>query len=301
MFFVFLFINRWHRLNSSSKESKHEVAKFKEIKSSDLNTYKKADLRVINNPYKPPSGITVKNHRNYSFIPPSNPPKDKVSDEVDALIKNSKRRAEFEEQMRKASYRPPFSDSNTSNQLKWSLELLQKLEWRRFEGVVAAYFRAVGYRTKSCNLGADGGIDVYLYRNNELEALVQCKAWAKTLVGVKETREFFGVLTLHRAKLGFLITSGRFSHDALDLARQIRNQGKCRVDLVTGERFLGFISQLSANQQNKLLEFAVDGDYSTPTCPHWKLKWFGVFLNQMEMSFGVVETIHVVIKFYIKI
>jgi restriction system protein len=149
---------------------------------------------------------------------------------------------------------------------------LQRLEWRRFEGVVAAYFRVTGYRTKSCDLGADGGIDIYLYRNNELEALVQCKAWSKTLVGVKETREFFGVLTLHRVKLGFLITSGRFSLDAINLARQIRNQGKCRLDLVTGERFLGFISQLSANQQNKLLEFATDGDYSTPTCPHCGIK-----------------------------
>jgi len=69
-----------------------------------------------------------------------------------------------------------------------------------------------------------------------------------------------------------LITSGRFSLDAINLARQIRNQGKCRLDLVTGERFLGFISQLSANQQNKLLEFATDGDYSTPTCPHCGIK-----------------------------
>jgi hypothetical protein len=256
LFIVFLLIRKQNKISESNKNN-----------SLELMSYHKNPSEIVTPPYQPPSGITVKNHRNYSFIPPSDSSKDKVSSEVDALIRNSKRCAEFEEQLCKPIYSSPFK-----NDRKWSLDLLQKLEWRRFEGVVAAYFRASGYQTKSCNLGADGGIDIYLYKNNELFALVQCKAWVKTLVGVKETREFFGVVTLHRAKLGFLITSGRFSLDAINLSRQIRNQGKCRLDLVTGERFLGFISQLSVNRQNKLLEFATDGDYSTPTCPHCGIK-----------------------------
>ncbi len=243
-FIIFIFI-----------KSRYKVSNLDKNNSLESTTYHNNPPKSVTPRYKPPSGIQVKESGNYSFIP-----SDSVSSEVDALIKNSAKCAQ------KASYSPPFKNQ------KWSLELLQKLEWRRFESVVAAYFRESGYRTKSCNLGADGGIDIYLYKNNELQALVQCKAWSKTLVGVKEAREFFGVLTLHRVKLGFLITSGRFSLDAINLARQIRSQGRCRVDLVTGERFLGFVSQLPANQQNKLLEFATDGDYSTPTCPHCGIK-----------------------------
>jgi|WetSurMetagenome_2_1015567.scaffolds.fasta_scaffold11054_3 HJR/Mrr/RecB family endonuclease len=241
LFIIFILIRKQNEISEHNKNIS--------LKST---SYCNKPPELVIPSYKPPSGIQVKESGNYSFIP------------VDNV---SSKRIQFEEQMRKASYSPPFKNSQ-----KWSLELLQKLEWRRFESVVAAYFRAMGYQTKSCDLGADGGIDIYLYKNNELQALVQCKAWSKTLVGVREAREFFGVLTLHRVKLGFLITSGRFSYDAIQLSRQIRNQGKCRVDLVTGESFLKFISNLSANQQNKLLEFATDGDYSTPTCPHCGIK-----------------------------
>ncbi len=63
--------------------------------------------------------------------------------------------------------------------LVWSLALLRKLEWKRFEDVVAAYFRWKGMRAQTTRIGPDGGVDVYLYRDSESApyAVVQCKAW----------------------------------------------------------------------------------------------------------------------------
>ncbi|WP_269632134.1 restriction endonuclease [Pelomonas sp. BJYL3] len=36
------------------------------------------------------------------------------------------------------------------------------IEWRRFEAVVEALFKQVGFETKSQSHGADGGIDIWL-------------------------------------------------------------------------------------------------------------------------------------------
>jgi hypothetical protein len=61
----------------------------------------------------------------------------------------------------------------------WSLELLRALEWKRFELVCAAYFEAIGMRTKVAREGADGGVDIKVYKENDASpsAIAQCKAW----------------------------------------------------------------------------------------------------------------------------
>ena len=42
---------------------------------------------------------------------------------------------------------------------EWSLDLLNKLEWKRFEEVVCEYYMLMGYRSEVTRLGADGGVD----------------------------------------------------------------------------------------------------------------------------------------------
>ena len=72
----------------------------------------------------------------------------------------------------------------------WSLELLGNLEWKRFEDVVANYFTRQGYRAETTRIGADGGVDVYLYRDPDSApvAVVQCKAWNVYDVGAEQYR-----------------------------------------------------------------------------------------------------------------
>ena len=69
---------------------------------------------------------------------------------------------------------------------EWSLALLQSIEWKRFEEVVAAYFRAKNFRCETLAYGPDGGVDGRLYFG-DLPApvgIVQCKAWGSRQVGV---------------------------------------------------------------------------------------------------------------------
>src|SRR5207244_3823033 len=45
---------------------------------------------------------------------------------------------------------------------RWSLELLRRLEWRRFEELCTAYYEALGFTTTQARSGTDGGADIGL-------------------------------------------------------------------------------------------------------------------------------------------
>jgi restriction system protein len=78
----------------------------------------------------------------------------------------------------------------------WTVDALRKLEWKRFELLCAKYYEAVGFKSETIRCGADGGIDVKLFKidPNKPLAVVQCKAWNSQQVGVKEVRELLGVM-----------------------------------------------------------------------------------------------------------
>jgi len=145
----------------------------------------------------------------------------------------------------------------------WSLEVLREIEWKRFEDVCQKYFEMLGIRSETTKLGADGGIDIRLYRDDSEKpaSIVQCKAWGTRPVGVKLVRELLGVMTHEKVDEAIFMTSSCFSQDAEDVARSNR------ITLIDGERLLAMIKQLAAEDQQRLLEFATEGDYRTPTCP----------------------------------
>lgn len=70
-----------------------------------------------------------------------------------------------------------FYSSKRSGQ--FSADLMKELEWKRFEQLVEGYFAQTGWRTRPNRTGADGGVDVHLFRpdQDKVAAVVQCKAW----------------------------------------------------------------------------------------------------------------------------
>jgi restriction system protein len=148
----------------------------------------------------------------------------------------------------------------------WSQDLLSDLEWKRFEEVVAAYSRELGYEAKTTRIGADGGVDVQLFQNGQIVMIIQCKAWNAYKVGVKPMRELYGVMADEKISNGAFFTTGEFTSEAEEWARN-KN-----LDLVNGREFLSRIRQLSSAAQDKLLALATAGDYTTPTCPSCDIK-----------------------------
>jgi restriction system protein len=150
----------------------------------------------------------------------------------------------------------------------WSLELIRDVEWKRFEDVCQKFYESKGIRSETTPLGPDGGIDIRLYQDDTGKAtsVVQCKAWGAKFVGVQPVRELLGVMTHERIGKGFFMTCGRFSDDAKVVANNNR------ITLIDGQMLLMMILRLPAKAQKTLLEFATEGDYTTPTCPGCGLK-----------------------------
>lgn len=144
---------------------------------------------------------------------------------------------------------------------QWGPSVLAAIEWRRFEAVCEALYAQAGFTTRSQSHGADGGIDIWLQsRHSDVPRIVQCKHWRTKAVGVKEMREFFGVMASHQLKSGTYVTSSTFSDDAIAFAKA---NG---IHAQDGTALLKLISQRTAEQQAALLAVAYEGEYWRPTC-----------------------------------
>lgn len=159
--------------------------------------------------------------------------------------------------------------SKMSPPITWSLDLLRTLEWKRFEMLAAEYFRVLGKRVATISHGADGGIDARVYANNAdvLEYAIQCKAWSSP-VGVKEIRELFGVMAHESAGKGIFMTTRTFTDDAKKFASEHSN----KLFLIDGQKFISMIGNLPEVKKARLLAFATEGDYTTPTCASCGIK-----------------------------
>jgi restriction system protein len=145
---------------------------------------------------------------------------------------------------------------------QWSPTVFAAIEWRRFEAVCEKLFAQGGFQTKSQSHGADGGVDIWLYSRNAVGpvAVVQCKHWQGKAVGVKELREFFGVMASHKLTRGTYATTSTYTTDARQFAK---DNG---INALDGNSLLALIAKRTPEQQQELLAAAYQGEYWRPTC-----------------------------------
>lgn len=145
---------------------------------------------------------------------------------------------------------------------QWTLDALKELEWKRFELLCARYYEVMGFKSETIRCGADGGIDIKLFHTDPSKpiAIVQCKAWNSSQVGVAPVRELLGVMTSQKVARGIFLTTSSFTKDATAFA------GANPIKLLDGSGFLQKIQDLPEFAKLDLLNFAFAGDYSTPTC-----------------------------------
>lgn len=146
----------------------------------------------------------------------------------------------------------------------WSLDVLDRVEWKRFEDLCCEFYREKGIRAETTRLGADGGIDIRLFQDEadatRVSAIVQCKAWAQQ-VGIKPVRELRGVMAHEKADKAFFMAPNGFTADARAFA------AVNPITLLDGTLFLAMLKRLPPESSQRLLEFATAGDWTTPTCP----------------------------------
>jgi restriction system protein len=134
------------------------------------------------------------------------------------------------------------------------------MTWREFEMLVGEAFRRKGYVVaETGGRGADGGVDLVLRRNSDV-ALVQCKHWKTWRVGLPVVREFLGAMTAKQASKGWVITSGRFTAEAIAFA------GQHGIELVDGDAMSSFVGS-STNPREAPVPPADTTAREVPSCP----------------------------------
>ena len=148
---------------------------------------------------------------------------------------------------------------------EWTLPLLQSLEWKRFEQLCAGYYREKGIRHVAMSLAANGGMDIYLFQDEDHPkrptAVVHARTRGALATGVQGVRELLGVMAHERIERAFFMTNGVFTPEAKALGHHHK------VVLVDAHVLLAMIQRLDADKQHRLLTEATAGDYRTPTCP----------------------------------
>ncbi|BEP53788.1 hypothetical protein GmRootV118_10320 [Variovorax sp. V118] len=155
----------------------------------------------------------------------------------------------------------PSTTPHAGQESQWSPAVLHAIEWRRFEALCEALYAQAGFTTRSQSHGADGGVDIWLQsRHSDVPRIVQCKHWQGKAVGVREMREFLGVMASHQLKSGTYVTSSTFSAEAAAFAKA---NG---IHAQDGAALLKLIGQRTPEQQAALLAVAYEGEYWRPTC-----------------------------------
>ena len=118
------------------------------------------------------------------------------------------------------------------------LETIRSISWQEFEELIGEAYRRKGYSvTETGGGGADGGVDLVLRKDGD-KLLVQCKHWKIVKVGVKVVRELYGVVAAEGATGGIVISSGTFTQEAKDFAKDKP------LELVDGSGLLKLIAEV---------------------------------------------------------
>lgn len=145
---------------------------------------------------------------------------------------------------------------------------LNDMNWREFEMLVGQGFRQQGYRVlENERAGPDGGVDLVLFKGGE-KHLVQCKQWRAYRVGVEVVRELYGLMAASGAAGGFVVTSGRFTHEAQAFAegRNIRLMDGTRLQRFFSKSTTRSVVAAQAQASSQQAERSDRGSAS-PLCP----------------------------------
>lgn len=99
----------------------------------------------------------------------------------------------------------------------------QAMSPQEFEHFVAAILQERGFKPRVVGGAGDNGIDIELYREGKLRAVVQVKRYSpRHLVKPDEVRSFLGAVELRKAPGGIFVTSSDFTSSAYQYSKHPR-------------------------------------------------------------------------------
>lgn len=126
-------------------------------------------------------------------------------------------------------------------------EYMHELHHRKFEEMLQAVFRALGYIAEIGPGTADGGVDLRLEKHSEVGpfvVLVQAKHWRRRPVGLEVCSALYGHVENKRANKGIIATTSRF----LPCARRFAEDVGHRLLLAEPADIAGWLKHASKRQ-----------------------------------------------------
>lgn len=74
--------------------------------------------------------------------------------------------SDLDRELVSTSFSAETADNITSAPDAWSLDLIHRIEWKRFEDLCCEFHREKGIRADTTRLGADDGVDIRLYQDD---------------------------------------------------------------------------------------------------------------------------------------
>ena len=132
-----------------------------------------------------------------------------------------------------------------------NLCMLKGMRPEEFEIEIADMFSRLGYKAEVVGGSHDGGIDV-IARKDGKEYLVQCKKYITRTTGVKDVREFNGVVSARQAEKGFFISTNGFTPEA-----EKEFEKNPRIELINGWKLVEDYYRASLNKKDKIEKVSV--------------------------------------------
>jgi restriction system protein len=135
------------------------------------------------------------------------------------------------------------------------IESIRNLSWNQFELLINEAFKRQGYTVRETEFGPDGGVDLILIKDDR-KLFVQCKQWLTRKVSVKQIRELQGVISAKNADGGIFVTSGIYTKEAIDFARE------CKIQLIEGNDLNDMFKDIDVEDSEPTVI------RTRPTCPN---------------------------------
>lgn len=163
----------------------------------------------------------------------------------------------------------PFSEPvAVDNSALFNGEFLAKLEWKRFEELVALYYIKTGVVAVRTKTGPDSPVHLKISWKGETKpfACVQCHANPPGLIRSEPLQSLALALAGAEIRRGYVVTNGKFNVEARDLAEEKH------FTLLPGDILLEKLNALPPMARIELMQEMTKGDYTTPTCPKCDVK-----------------------------
>lgn len=163
----------------------------------------------------------------------------------------------------------PFSEPvAVDNSALFTGGFLAKLEWKRFEELVALYYIKTGVVAVRTKTGPDSPVHLKISWKGEAKpfACVQCHANPPGLIRSEPLQALALALASAEIRRGYVVTNGKFNVEARDLAEEKH------FTLLPGDILLEKLNALPTAARIELMQEMTKGDYTTPTCPKCDVK-----------------------------